>query len=246
MLGDSVCQDGFTKLRDSVIVAASTSAVTTRDDPAHDLSRPCLIRSSAHGLHTEDDDTSLQKINSLSFHHHAGSFFQVNNGATALLVDYVKSQTLENRVIDTFCGVGLFSLSLGAVEGKVVYGTEIDPVAIEFAKRNSVLNKVDQHSTFRAKDAGETFADLPEIFRDGEGVCVIADPPRAGLQPQYVANLLAYAPSRFIYVSCDPGTQARDAALILKSGKYELLVVQPFDLFPQTRHVESVAVFVRT
>jgi tRNA/tmRNA/rRNA uracil-C5-methylase (TrmA/RlmC/RlmD family) len=74
---------------------------------------------------------------------------------------------------------------------------------------------------------------------------VVIDPPRKGASKEFLEQLLEFAPRRLVYMSCGPDTQARDAAILLASGKYELLEVVPFDLFPQTRHIESCAVFER-
>ena len=84
-----------------------------------------------------------------------------------------------------------------------------------------------------------------EIPFPPEETALIIDPPRKGCGADFIAQMLAFAPRRVVYVSCAPDTQARDLQTVLESGKYALEAVQPFDLFPQTRHIENIAVLAK-
>ena len=117
-----------------------------------------------------------------------------------------------------------------------VIGIEYVPEAIEDAKTNSKVNKID-NTAFFAGDMKDILND--EFIRQhGTPDIVITDPPRAGMHPDVVNVILKAAPTRIVYVSCNPATQARDLALL--DAEYEVMAVQPVDMFPHTPHVENV------
>jgi 23S rRNA (uracil1939-C5)-methyltransferase len=118
-----------------------------------------------------------------------------------------------------------------------VYGIELVPAAIEDAIRNAAANGI-ANCTFLS---GEVRHVLPELMRQGvRAEVVVADPPRAGFHPKALRAVLALAPARVVYVSCNPATLARDLA-VLHAGGYALRTVQPIDMFPHTPHIEVVA-----
>jgi 23S rRNA (uracil1939-C5)-methyltransferase len=118
-----------------------------------------------------------------------------------------------------------------------VYGIELQPAAIEDAGRNAQANGI-SNCTFLP---GEVRHVLPELLRQGiRADVVVADPPRAGFHPRALRAVLALAPRRVVYVSCNPATLARDLG-ILVAGGYRLAAVQPIDMFPHTPHIEAVA-----
>ena len=171
----------------------------------------------------------------------AQSFLQTNTPAAEALYEAVSRLgefTGQETVWDLYCGAGSIALSLASRVRRVV-GFELVPAAVDDAYVNCRLNGVD-NCQFLAGDLKEG---LREHLRDPRGQprpeVVITDPPRAGMHPQVVQALLALAPRRIIYVSCNPATLARDLAL-LQEG-YDILTVQPFDLFPHTAHIECVA-----
>ena len=112
---------------------------------------------------------------------------------------------------------------------------------MQFARQNATANGI-ANATFQAGDAAAIFAGL--AFPPGETVVVI-DPPRKGCDESFLRQLFAYGPRAVVYVSCDPATQMRDLRQFLAAG-YALTAVQPFDLFPQTRHLECVITLRRT
>ena len=143
---------------------------------------------------------------------------------------------------DLFCGTGSISLYLSK-HAKMVYGFELITSAVQDAMQNAVRNKV--------KNAWFFIGDLKDLFRSNLEVkdlempdVMIVDPPRAGLHANTIEDILDKSPKRIVYVSCNPSTQARDAA-ILCSQKYKLIKLCPVDMFPHTPHVENVAILTR-
>jgi 23S rRNA (uracil1939-C5)-methyltransferase/tRNA (uracil-5-)-methyltransferase len=137
-------------------------------------------------------------------------------------------------MVDAYCGSGLFALT-AAPAFEQVAGIEISESSIVFAKQNATANGL-KNVTFRAGDASAIFAGLTFPATD---TVVLIDPPRKGCDEPFLQQLFAYGPRAVVYVSCDPATQMRDLKSFLAAG-YELTAVQPFDLFPQTRHLECV------
>ena len=124
-----------------------------------------------------------------------------------------------------------------AKDVKKVIGIEYVPEAIEDAKKNSGLNKI-QNTEFVAGDMKDVL-DETFIKVHGSPDIIIADPPRAGMHAEVVNTILNVRPQKIVYVSCNPATQARDIAIM--SEHYKVTRVQPVDMFPQTHHVENVA-----
>jgi 23S rRNA (uracil1939-C5)-methyltransferase len=168
----------------------------------------------------------------------AGSFFQVNTAQADRLVDAV-DQFLdpegEKVLLDVYCGVGTFALSLVDRAERVI-GIESYGSAIDDARANT---RPGEPVEFIEGPAVKALAGLqcsPQT--------IIVDPPRTGCPREALEQLLLLAPSRLVYVSCDPATFARDARQLIEAG-YALMAVQPIDMFPQTFHVESVGLFTR-
>ena len=103
------------------------------------------------------------------------------------------------------------------------------------ARTNALLNQI-KNAEFFLGDASSIFQELQNLPRP---CSLIVDPPRKGCDPDFLRQCIEFRPNRIVYVSCDPATQARDAK-ILTEGGYRILQAQPFDLFPQTRHIENV------
>lgn len=182
-------------------------------------------------------------IGGIRFNISARSFYQVNPVQTEVLyrqaLDYA-ALTGSETVIDAYCGIGTISLFL-APHAKQVYGVEIVEDAISDAKRNAALNGIG-NAQFEAGAAEHV---LPKWQRQGIAPDVIVvDPPRKGCDAQLLQTMLALAPARIVYVSCNPATLARDLRM-LEDGGYRIVEVQPVDMFPQTVHVEVVCRLVR-
>ena len=178
----------------------------------------------------------------ITFHFLAGDFFQNNPFILPAITSYVAEQASScgaHYLVDAYCGSGLFSLCL-AHKFKQVAGVEVSETAADWARRNAELNKID-NATFLAASAEAIFEDI--TFPANE-TAVVIDPPRKGCNREFLDQLFAYGPSKVVYVSCNPATQMRDLKDFLSAG-YQLTAVQPFDLFPQTRHLECVMVLSR-
>jgi 23S rRNA (uracil1939-C5)-methyltransferase len=172
----------------------------------------------------------------------ANSFFQTNTEQAGVLYDTIMELAElkpEYSVLDLYCGTGSISLHVAAA-CKQVCGIELNDGAIQNAIANAALNDV-TNCEFRKMDlkdlGGEEDLEAPDV--------VIADPPRAGMHPKTLKTLLRLRPPRIVYVSCKPSSLARDGAVLCENGVYTLGRVQPVDMFPNTNHVEAVAVLVR-
>jgi 23S rRNA (uracil1939-C5)-methyltransferase len=163
-----------------------------------------------------------------------GSFFQVNTPMAAAMVEHLLAHlplTPEATVLDVYCGVGLFSAFLAPKVGRLI-GVEVIPSAVDDFGIN--LDEFDHVEIYQA-EAEEV---LPGL--DVQPNVILVDPPRAGLGRGVLDALLQLSPPTLAYVSCDPATLARDAKR-LAAGGYTLKQITPFDLFPQTYHIESIS-----
>jgi 23S rRNA (uracil1939-C5)-methyltransferase len=169
----------------------------------------------------------------LKFAIYKDAFYQVNPFQVSHLYRYVMDLldlTPQDRVLDAYCGVGTMTL-LAATKCKEAIGIECVPSSIESARKNQELNRI-QNASFYLSKAETKISQLEKFDK------VILNPPRKGCEEALLEVLLKQRVKKIVYVSCDPSTFARDCKF-LKSG-YALTSVQPFDLFPQTVHVESV------
>ncbi len=172
------------------------------------------------------------------------SFFQVNTlQAEVLCQKVIEFAALKptDTVFDLYCGTGSIALALASYCKKVI-GVEIIEPAIADAKENAKINGIRNVEFFVGK-AEDLF---PEFVSQGlHANVVVVDPPRKGLDPALVASIKQIAPSKIIYVSCDPATLARDCKILCENVEYTLGALQPVDLFPLTRHVETVVLMSR-
>jgi len=179
-----------------------------------------------------------EKMGTLEFRIGAKSFYQTNSLQAHEMYKLIKQlATLSGieTVYDLYTGAGTIALFIAA-EARNVVGLELVPEAIQDAVRNAEINGIN-NTYFYAGDIKDTFgADI--IDRHGAPDVVIADPPRSGMHPAVVEQLIKFAPKNIIYVSCNPATQARDVGLL--SDHYGIISVHPIDMFPQTHHVECV------
>lgn len=176
-----------------------------------------------------------ERLGRLTFRLSPSAFFQVNSPQAEVLYDSVKAMAGSGeRLLDLYTGVGTIALWLSD-RFREVGGVEENPAAIKDAETNAEINRI-PNARFIAQS---TEAFLGGISRDSRhGLTVIVDPPRAGCTPAVLKSLVALRPSPLIYVSCDPGTLARDLAILTKGG-YRVDDVQPVDLFPHTSHIET-------
>ncbi len=170
----------------------------------------------------------------------AGSFFQVNTAGAERMVSLVR-ELLDpkpgERLLDAYSGVGLFGLALAHDAGEVI-GIEENPYAVEDMAQTAEAHGMDNVTLYEGpvEKVLETLDERVDLM--------VVDPPRSGIGSGVVRQIRRLSPSRLAYVSCDPATLARDSEALRDAG-YRLEVVQPLDMFPQTYHVESVALWVR-
>ena len=183
-------------------------------------------------------DYIIESVHEREFRISATSFYQVNSAQAARLVEVVLG-ALEpqghEKVLDAYCGVGLFTAFLGEEVGQVT-GIEAHRTAVADARHN--LGGADNVTILE----GTVEEMLPTIEHKLDAAVV--DPPRTGLDKEALDALVAHDPERIVYVSCDPATLARDVQRLVKQG-YTMQWVQPVDLFPQTYHIENVALLTR-
>lgn len=209
-----------------------------------------LLRDAGGEVATAFDHVITETVGDLKLRFLARDFFQNNPFILPAFTSYVREQASAHGatyLVDAYCGSGLFALS-AASAFKQVAGVEISESSIVWAKENATANGI-ENVNFLASDASAIFAGLEFVAKD---TAVIIDPPRKGCDEAFLNQLVAYGPRTIVYVSCDPATQMRDLRHLLGNREkdeqatgYELTAVQPFDLFPQTRHLECVITLTR-
>lgn len=161
----------------------------------------------------------------------ASSFFQVNPLQAENLIKEVIDIEKTDKVLDAFCGVGTFSL-FAAEKGAFITGIEIVPHAIDDAKENAKLNNISNVSFH----VGKTEKMVHSL---GDFDVVLLNPPRKGCDQSLIDTLIKKKIKKITYISCDPATLARDLSFFVQAN-YKIISIQPFDMFPQTMHVETV------
>jgi 23S rRNA (uracil1939-C5)-methyltransferase len=170
------------------------------------------------------------------YRYNAESFFQINPALVSEMVEFALNDVRGKTALDLYCGVGLFTLPL-ARRFERVMGVEGNPSAVRFAKRN-----LEQAGLGNVRVVKAGVAEWIPSSRDAD--FVLLDPPRAGAESVVIKGILNLHPERISYVSCDPATLARDLKKLIAGG-YEIDAIRGFDLFPQTHHVETVALLRR-
>lgn len=167
------------------------------------------------------------------------TFYQINSTQTEILYKKaleVAKPKKEDVMLDVYCGVGTIGLIFSDFVKKVI-GIEINKESVKNAIINSRINHVD-NARFYQSDAVQY---MDKLIDDMQKIdIVLVDPPRDGLDPEFIKRVQIIKPKKFVYISCNPETLARDLREFIKDG-YSLLQIQPIDMFPQTNHVESVS-----
>ncbi len=182
----------------------------------------------------------------LKYHIAADTFFQVHTTQAERLVPLMleglggsqDAGANGDLLLDAFCGIGTFSLPLAAA-GWRVHGIEQHPSAVELARLNAAANNLGERATFEIAAVATA---LPALLDSAEAL--LLDPPRKGLEPHVMAAILATPPRRLLYLSCDPATLSRDLGLLC-AEVYTPRSVTPIDFFPNTSHIEALAVLER-
>jgi 23S rRNA (uracil-5-)-methyltransferase RumA len=186
-----------------------------------------------------------EDLRGLAFDISANSFFQTNPRQAEVLYELIEQACAlsgQEVVYDLYCGTGTIALTL-ARRTQEVAGFEVVSTAVEDAARNAIINEIYNARFFHA--------DLSTRYFTAQGKrlqrqipppdVIVTDPPRAGMHPKLVEEIIALGPRRVVYVSCNPATQVRDVRLLCDGG-YRLNTIQPVDMFPHTPHIENLCV----
>lgn len=184
-----------------------------------------------------------ERIGNLRYRVSAASFFQVNTEIVGRIFEELETLEHPKRVVDLYCGAGTFSIWFAA-HGAQVVGIEDNPSAIREAKANASLNGVAASTHFLLARAESALVRGPGRDALENADVVFLDPPRKGCEPQTLDALIAAEVPAVWYLSCNPATLARDLARLRGAG-YRLETVRPYDMFPQTGHVETLATMRR-
>ena len=201
-----------------------------------------------------------ERVGDLLFEYTAGTFFQNNNSALVPLTSYVHDaifpvtstpgRSKPTHLVDAYCGSGLFSIMLARHFDRVA-GIELSAESIRAAKRNAELNSFpEERVSFMTGDAANIFDTVKDFPR--EQTVLIIDPPRKGTDERFIEQMIAFRAATVVYVSCNVHTQARDVGIMIKRSivaakdgggkRYMLKSLRGLDLFPQTAHVEAIAI----
>ncbi len=175
----------------------------------------------------------------------ADSFFQVHTSQAERVVPLLHEVLgpASGHLLDAYCGIGTFSLPLAA-SGWRVLGIEQQASAVALARRNAAANGLSELADFEVAAVGAVLADhLGGTAPSWKAL--LLDPPRKGLEPDALAAIASAGPPLLLYLSCDPATLARDLAVLCRQGGYRGRWLQPLDFFPNTSHVETLAVLER-
>ncbi len=225
-----------------VLVASDPALTSVLRRHSHELGLSGLaLKTSKNEAATIYGDARIEnKVSGVTLHHNVMSFFQANRFLTESLLQAVMAQAAKDpdaRIVDLFCGVGLFSIPL-AVQGRDVTAIEWSPVAFDDLGRNAKANGVKIERL--PLSVGTALATGLQL----KGATTIVDPPRRGLDALELDGIAALRPGRIIYVSCDPATLTRDIRRFETLG-YKAVSLEAFDMFPTTFHLETLTVLER-
>lgn len=197
-----------------------------------------LFRECEEGVVSDSRQTVTEKVGRIKLKFLAGEFFQNNPAVLEQFVHHAITLAKDSgakHLVDTYCGSGLFAIS-GARDFESVNGIEVSADAARKAAENATLNGL-TNCRFIAGSAESIFKN---IAIRGSEAAVIVDPPRRGCDESFLTQLHQFQPRRIVYISCAPDTQARDLKFLTQLG-WKVISAKPFDLFPQTRHIECIA-----
>lgn len=208
------------------------------DDFAETTEKTCV---------TDSNATATEYVDKWVFQNKAGAFFQNNNSILPHFTSYIRDRIVGSHkieyLIDAYCGSGLFTITLSSLFTTSL-GIDISEPSIAAAEKNANLNSI-KNATFMTADAARIF---DKVTFPPQATALVIDPPRKGCDEPFLRQLLHFGPQRVVYVSCNVHTQARDVGVLVEGRDgchYRIESLQGFDFFPQTAHVESVAILDR-
>ena len=250
----SVHEDGEKRLaKDAGPSADAANAISSKNEMTHPNSH-CSEYIDEKICITDQRAISTEYIDNFEFKNTAGAFFQNNNSILPKFTAYIReailptTQSPESKpikyLIDAYCGSGLFTITLSSLFQSSM-GIDIAGASIVAAKANATANNI-SNASFMTADASKLFE---HVKYPPEETVVVIDPPRKGCDDPFLQQLLRFGPRRVLYVSCNVHTQARDVGVLVEGVegcRYEIERLQGFDFFPQTGHVEGVAILARS
>lgn len=222
-----ICKTGLNKL----MIILETKKQDINIDPIKDISESIFIKNNNKYKLVHGNKYIYEKLGKYNYLVSPDSFFQINLNVCEKLYNKIHEYVGKNKnILDLYCGTG--SIGIYVSELNNVIGIEINEFAIKDANENKKLNNIENIS-FICGDSSNEIEKLnfnPDI--------IIVDPPRSGLNNEAIKNILKISPNKIIYVSCDPMTLVRDLKQL--NEKYNIIEITPFDMFPNTKHVECV------
>jgi 23S rRNA (uracil1939-C5)-methyltransferase/tRNA (uracil-5-)-methyltransferase len=222
-------------------INAALPAVRKRVIDSSMLHGTVILRDCMDGVLTDFNASGSAVVRNCTFHFSAGSFFQNNPYILESIVSHIETELRDRPelefLVDAYCGSGVFGIALASVVSQFA-GIEIDEKSVALAQTNLQCNHVTNGRILHGNSA--------DIFKniafDPKKTCVLLDPPRKGTGTDFLQQLAMFSPRAIVYISCAPDTQARDLQRLFELAQYKPVRVQPFDMFPQTKHVETVVV----
>lgn len=222
------CRTGLNKL----MIIIETQNKNLNITPLKEIAHSIYLKINNEYIHKFGNENIYEQLGNYKFKISPDSFFQVNIDTCLKLYNKVKEYIKNNKnVIDLYCGTG--SIGIFVSDNNNVIGIEINEYAIKDALDNKTLNDI-KNIDFICGDSGKKLKDLnfkPDV--------IIVDPPRSGLNKETINNILKFDSKEIIYVSCDPMTLVRDLNILKEY--YNIKEITPFDMFPNTYHVETIA-----
>ena len=221
------CRTGSNEL----MIIIETKSIDLDITPLKEIAHSIYLKTNNEYTHVFGNKNIYEILDNYKFKISPDSFFQININTCLKLYNKVKDYVGKGKnVIDLYCGTG--SIGIFVNEGNKVIGIEINEFAIKDALENKKLNNL-ENIDFICGDSGKKLKELsfnPDV--------IIVDPPRSGLNKETINNILKFDPKEIVYVSCDPMTLTRDLNIL--SEYYNIKEVTPFDMFPNTHHVECL------
>ena len=173
------------------------------------------------------------------------SFLQINDDVKNMIYKRIFDEAKNDIVINTYSGAGLLSAMLSKIS-KQVYGIEIVEAATKLADKLKAKNNIQNLHNI----CGDCSVELPKLLNtlteaEKQNLTLVLDPPRKGCDISVLEAIIKTKPTKIIYVSCDPSTLARDLKILLSNEQYKVKYIQQFDMFPQTKHVETLTVIIK-
>jgi len=227
-----ICRTGL----DELMIIIETQNKNLDITPLKEIASSIYLKINNKYIHAYGNKNIYEKLENYKFKISPDSFFQVNIDTCSKLYNKVKEYVGSNKnVIDLYCGTGTIGIFIS--KNNNVIGIEINEYAIKDAEENKKINKID-NINFICGDSGKKLKQLkfnPNI--------IIVDPPRSGLNKETINNILKFDSKEIIYISCDPMTFVRDLNILNKY--YDIKEITPFDMFPNTYHIENIAYLVK-